>query len=212
MIARAILIMMCFSLSACAYRVTHSYKVPEPPAHSADNFYQPQMSQMSVQAYSYMLADELLASVHPRQLIGAVAVAGFVSEQSRADDLPAGHPHKALGKQLAASFIHELDKRGFDVVDYRVLSGIKMTAQGEQIWTNQVDELNPDVQARYLLSGTMTEHENGAVVNVRLLKAGKNQVVSTAQGFVPSNVFWSDEEVTLRDGFLVHKGERKRSF
>ncbi len=206
-------VVICAQLVAgCSYQMTHSYKTPEAPSHSANNFYQAQVSQLSVKAYAFMLADELLNGLSPNQVYGNIAVVGFVDQVSRKNMNASGTPLNHLGGQLEESFVFELNKRGFSVADYKLMSQIKVTEKGDTVWSRDASFLEGSIDARYFLSGTLTEHEKGAVVNVRLMKADGKKVLAAAQGFVPSNVFWSEDGVALRDGYLMHKGERRRTF
>jgi TolB-like protein len=199
-------------VTACTTNVSHSYKIPEAPAHSADNFYQPNVSKMSIKAYTYMLADELLVDVEPSMLSGNIAVTQFVCQSSRQIDLVSGDPLNQLGGQLEEGFVYELNKRGFSVVDFKMMDVIRMTEQGEEVWSRKSELLPRSIEARYVLSGTYSEHEKGAIVNVKLVNFNNKSVVAAAQGFVPANSFWADESVSLRDGFLTHKGEKRRVF
>jgi TolB-like protein len=199
-------------LNGCSYRLTHSYQVPSPPQHSADNYFTAHNSQLSIKAYTYMLADELLNQTSPDTLYKSIAVAGFVDQISRIDQLQSGSELKGLGMQLEAGFIYELSKRGYNVLDYKVRDAVQVTHQGDRIWSRDTDHLTDEIDAGFLLSGTLTEHEKGVVVNVRIVRFDNKKVIAAAQGYVPNSVFWSEQEVTLRDGYLMHKGERKRSY
>ncbi|AWB67532.1 hypothetical protein C2869_14265 [Saccharobesus litoralis] len=199
-------------LSACTFTNTHSYQMPKPPEHSAENYYAAPISELSVKAYTYMLADELLLNLSANKLAGKILVTNFVDQKTRLNNPESGHPLASLGGQLEEGFVYELTKRGFAVVDHKLMEQVKVNEQGDKIWSRNKSELKSRVDARYILSGTLTEHERGAVVNVKLIKFSEQQVVSAAQGFVPSNVFWTEDNIGLRDGFLHHKGERRRTY
>ncbi|MER2492036.1 FlgO family outer membrane protein [Catenovulum sediminis] len=199
-------------ISGCAYKASHSYMVPEAPSHSAKHYYQPEMSQLSVKAYTYMLADELLLSVNASQVYGNVAVTRFVAQDNRTDSIASGAPLKHLGGQLEEGFIYELQKRGFKVIDYKLTGHINVTGQGDLIWSRDTKELAEKVDVKYVLAGTMTPHQKGAIVNIRLMNMLNKQVVATAQGFMPENLFWAEQAISLQDGVLIHKGERPRVY
>lgn len=194
----------------CAYKSTHSYAVPEKMLQEIPQYYQPGVSQLSIKAYAFMLADELLLNVRPDNLYGNVAVTHFVDQANRDVIEGQGHPLKALGGQLEESFIYELQKRGYSVVDFKLTGNIQVGERADKIWSRDVNQLSTDVDVRYLLSGTLSMHQNGAVVNVRMMDSANKQVIASAQGFVPHNVFYSSQEIMTQDGMLIHKGERSR--
>ena len=207
------LVLLTQFVTACAYKTSHSYLVPEAPKNSDKHYYQPQVSALSIKAYSFMLADELLLNVDLDEIAGrSVAVTRFVEQDSRQDMNYSGKPLKHLGGQLEESFVYELNKRGYKVIDFKLAQNIKVTNQGDLIWSRNVDELNPVIEATYVVAGTLTPHQNGAVVNLRMVNMRNQKVMATAMGFVPSNLFWADEEVMSRDGILIHKGERPRVY
>ncbi|WP_440904083.1 FlgO family outer membrane protein [Catenovulum sp. SX2] len=197
-------------VSGCAYKSTHSYIVPEKMPQEVPQYYQPSVSQLSIKAYAFMLADELLLNVRPESLYGNVAVTHFVEQANRQIIDGQGHPLKALGGQLEESFIYELQKRGYSVVDFKLTGDIQVGQQADKIWSRDINKLNSHVDVRYLLSGTLSMHQNGAVVNVRMMDSSSKQVIASAQGFVPHNVFYSSQEIMTQDGMLIHKGERAR--
>ncbi|NTS75412.1 hypothetical protein HR060_00920 [Catenovulum sp. SM1970] len=211
-LAKIGMLILSTSLTACSVNSSHSYNTPETPAHSVNNYYQPQMSDLSIKAYTYMLADELLTQPNASSLSGRLAVTSFVNQQTRKSEYVEGDVLAQLGEQLEAGFIYELTKRGFTVTDFKLMPTIKVSEKGDQVWSRNVDELDRNLNAKYVLAGSISEHERGAIVNVRIIGLNDQQVITAAQGFIPDNVFWSDQNVTLKDGYLLHKGERRRAF
>ncbi|MDL1971352.1 MAG: hypothetical protein LWW94_10410, partial [Candidatus Desulfofervidaceae bacterium] len=93
-----------------------------------------------------------------------------------------------FGRLLSESLIHELQVRGFHVVDIRVASEIMVSPRGEIILTRNVSKLNPEVQIGYALVGTYAQTEDGVVVNLRLINLKNKLVISTAQTVIPLEV------------------------
>ncbi|MCU4676445.1 FlgO family outer membrane protein [Catenovulum sp. 2E275] len=205
------LITLMLAVMGCTTHSVNSYMVPQTPAGLNQNTSQPaQVSQLSIKAYSYMLADELLAPLAGKTLNGKIVVAQFVEQASRLTTQDSSQSLAGVGGQLAESFIYELNKRGYKVTDFKLRSSIQLNQQGESVWSHQLAELKQQVDAKYVVSGTLTPHENGAVVNVRMMEMANGSVLATAQGFLPDNLFWSSEKVTTRDGMLMHRGESNR--
>lgn len=200
-----------FMLFGCSVKTAHNYTVPKSPMGSDLYSYQPEVSQLSIKAYGFMLADELLTASQAQTIKHKViAVTRFVEQAERTDNPDNGAPLSDLGGQLEESFIYELNKRGFRVVDYKAMSQINMTDKGDLIWSRDLAKLDSGIDFEVVLSGTMTAHENGAIVNIRMLDIQNKQVVATAMGFIPSNVLWSQNQIMSREGILIHKGEHKR--
>jgi len=107
-----------------------------------------------------------------------VAVTTFV----KVDDLKSA---SIFGNVLSENLMHELQIRGFKVIDYKTMPTIKVGAKGDFIFSRSANELNKELGVNYILSGTLTEYPSGYMVNARMIDAGSRIVVSTAQIFVP---------------------------
>ena len=202
-------LMLGFVLSGCSTHTVNSYLMPESSGLTHET--KPsQMSHLSVKAYTYMLADELLQPLANQSLNGKVIVTQFVDEQTRQPTIASSAPLASLGGQLAEGFVYELNKRGYKVTDFKLRKSVEVNESGDFAWSRDLADLKNQVDAKYILAGTLTPHQNGAVVNVRLMEMNNGLVISTAQGFVPENLFWSKERVTTRDGVLMHKGETSK--
>ncbi|WAJ69436.1 FlgO family outer membrane protein [Catenovulum adriaticum] len=194
----------------CSTQTVNSYLVPDTPEAVKVPADTSNMSQLSVKAYSFMLADELLQPLAQHNLNGNMLVTRFVDQQSRTHVTDKSSPLADLGGQLEESFIYELQKRGYKVIDFKLRDSVLVQPEGDYIWSRDLADLKSKVDAKYVVSGTLTPHQNGAVVNIRMMNMKDGVVLATAQGFVPNNVFWSDEKVTTRNGILMHKGENNR--
>ncbi len=129
-----------------------------------------------------------------------VAVASFVNLK----DLESTN---WLGNQLAESFVHELQRHGLVVIDYKTTGHIRVTKQGDYVFSRDWQEL-PDRQIiDYVVSGTMVEQENGILVNARMIGIQSKVIVATAQSFIPTWVLGDEmshsEKVKMRDGMII---------
>ncbi|MCV2883084.1 FlgO family outer membrane protein [Aestuariibacter sp. AA17] len=123
-----------------------------------------------------------------QDLIGNMA---FVSQNT-----PIGVTHFALidsdlqktnvlGFQLAESFIHELHKFRIPVIDYKATDYIRVTPVGDFFLSRDFLELSNNEPINYILTGTMTRHQGGYLINARVLGLKNKAVVASAQMLVP---------------------------
>mgnify|MGYP000218169820 CR=1 FL=1 len=204
------LLILGSTVTACSTHSVNSYLMPETPDGLYKETRQTQVSQLSIKAHSYMLADELVASLAKHALTGKIIVTRFVEQDTRQASQDSAAPLAQLGGQLEESFVYELNKRGYKITDFKLRPDILVSEDGDYAWSRQLADLSARVDAKYIVSGTLTPHQNGAVVNVRMMEMANGLVLATAQGFLPNNLFWSEEKVTTRDGMLIHKGESDR--
>ncbi len=90
-----------------------------------------------------------------------------------------------LGNVIAENLIHEMQVRGFRVVDYKTMPNIKIGKDGDFIFSRIVKELKRKQKINYVLSGTYTKYRTGIAVNCRIIDIRTNVVKSTAQVFIP---------------------------
>lgn len=93
-----------------------------------------------------------------------------------------------LGHQMAQSFIHEFHKFRIPVVEFKNTQFIRVTEQGDFVLSRDFLELNNATPIQYVLTGTMTKHRGGFLINARLIGMKSNVVVASAQNFIPHYV------------------------
>lgn len=157
------------------------------------------------------LAYQMLASSSFVNAKTPVAVASFV-------DLKNIESTNWLGNQLAESFIHELQRHGLVIIDYKTTGHIRVTKTGDFVFSRDWKELPERQIIDYIVSGTMVEQKNGILVNARMIGIQSKVVVATAQSFIPSWVLGDDmshsEKVKMKDGMIIrdnamlHNNER----
>jgi TolB-like protein len=129
-----------------------------------------------------------------------IAVASFV-------DLKDLESTNWLGNQLSENFIHELQRHGMVVVDFKTTGHIRVTKDGDYAFTRDWKELPERQIIDYVVTGTMMEQENGVMINARMIGMQSRVVVATAQSFIPSWVIGEqinqDENVRMKDGLII---------
>lgn len=111
-----------------------------------------------------------------------VAVASFVLLDSNYQTTT------LLGQQLAESFMHEIHKFGIPVVDYKMTGKIKVTDQGDFVFSRDSTELESEIPAHYVFTGTLVATKRGYLVNARVLGMKSRAVIASAQALVPDIV------------------------
>lgn len=113
-----------------------------------------------------------------------------------------------LGYQIAESFMHELHKFRIPVLDFKATDYIRVTETGDFLLSRDFLELKHKVPMEYILTGTMTRHQGGYLVNARILGLESKAVVATAQMLVPHHVVDAllPMDENHMDGILLMQG------
>ena len=129
-----------------------------------------------------------------------VAVASFVN----LNDLESTN---WLGNQIAESFVHELQRHGLVVIDFKTTGHIRVTQEGDYVFSRDWKELPERQIIDYIVAGTMMEQEDGIIINARMIGIQSHVVVATAQSFIPMWVLGEEkshsENVKMKDGMLI---------
>lgn len=114
-----------------------------------------------------------------------------------------------LGYQLAESFVHELHKFRIPVIDYKATEYIRVTQEGDFFLSRDFLELSNKAPIEYILTGTMTKHQGGYLINARMLGLKSKAVVASAQMLVPFYVVDAllPSDQGMVDGVKLIQGE-----
>lgn len=114
-----------------------------------------------------------------------------------------------LGYQLSESFIHELHKFRIPVIDFKATEYIRVTDHGDFFLTRDFLELTERAPIQYILTGTMTKHQGGYLVNARILGLESKAVVASAQMLMPFYVVDAllPSEHDMVDGVKLTQGD-----
>lgn len=117
-----------------------------------------------------------------------------------------------LGRQMAESFLHELHKFHIPVIDFKATEYIRITQEGDFVLSRDYLELSSSLPIEYVLTGTMTKHQGGVLVNARILGMESRAVVASAQMLVPFYVVDAlipsdgSQKNGMRDGVKLSRG------
>ena len=116
-----------------------------------------------------------------------------------------------LGNQLSENFVHELQRHGLIVVDFKTTGHNRVTESGDYVFTRDWKELPERQIIDYVVTGTMTEQETGILVNARMIGMQSRVVVATAQTFIPNWVIGEkinpNQNVKMKDGMIIRNSE-----
>ena len=115
------------------------------------------------------------------------------------------HPLQFLGHQLSAGVKTELVQREFKVVEHKAASSVAIAKNASYFLSRDIKELANKSEAEYVIAGTYTEMEGGAMVNVEIVDVRTSMIVGAARDFFPNSLFWPANKVTTRNGKL-HRG------
>ncbi|SNY55860.1 hypothetical protein SAMN06297280_3000 [Arsukibacterium tuosuense] len=108
-----------------------------------------------------------------------VAVAGF------AELTPARNTLHPLGNDLAERFLQQLPRYGVTMVDHKLTGGLKLTADGDAVFSNRTGQITANQQIDYVLSGTVQHSQRGAMVNVRIMHLKNKTILASASQLIP---------------------------
>lgn len=129
--------------------------------------------------YAGQMSMQLLDTLNGFSPDARVAVASFVDLGS---DLQASN---VVGNQLAESFIHQMQQYGISMVDYKTSREIRVTSQGDFVFSRQHQHLDTLQIIDYVLSGTMLHTPNGILVNARVINFRSKVVAASSQQLIP---------------------------
>jgi len=129
-----------------------------------------------------------------------IGVASFVFVDSQLDKT------SILGQQISESFMHEIHQFGIPVVDYKVTDFVRVTNDGDFIFSRNVNELADRISIDYILSGTIVKHQGGYLINARIIGLESKAIVASAQGFIPNNVAEALTNFQQDSGVLLIQG------
>lgn len=97
-----------------------------------------------------------------------------------------------LGNQLAETFMHQLHRFGYQVVDTKLLDNVHITRMGDYVFSRKSKSRFNSEAAEYVLSGTMLYREKGVLVNARVMSLESKKVVATTSKMIPWYVLRSE--------------------
>ena len=137
---------------------------------------------LTVNDYVRNLVHELMALQHKLDSDSQLGVTDFSYVDSALDQ------GTVFSNHLSEAMIYDLHKFGVPVLDYKVTDYIRVTESGDFVLSRNFEELSDEVAIRYVVTGTLTTHQQGVLVNARLVQIDNKRVVSAARTFIPRHI------------------------
>ena len=107
-----------------------------------------------------------------------IAIASVVNLENFSD---AGN----FGNVISEALIHEMQTRGYKIVDFKTMSTIRVGQKGDFAFSRALEDLKKKQNINYVLTGTFTKYGDGVSINSRIIDLESNVVKSSAQAFAP---------------------------
>ncbi|USD64616.1 FlgO family outer membrane protein [Vibrio sp. SCSIO 43136] len=183
-------------LASCAFSPIYNGK----DTYSGSRFMLMDTPRHTMDFFVESLAEELIMSNTSVSARTPIAVTSFV-------DLQNMDTTNWLGNSVSEGFIHQFQRRGFKVVDFKTTGSIRVTQSGDFAFSRDWKELAQEQDVKYVLTGTMLRQEGGVLINARVVGMKSRVVVATAQGFLPEDRIGRDldtlNSVRTQDGVLI---------
>lgn len=153
------------------------YQLPSVMASAADN-----MPALTANEYSRALVHELMSGQRQLEEGGMIGVTDFAFVDTGLDQ------GSVLSNHMSEAMIYDLHKFGVPVLDYKATDFIRVTPTGDFALSRDFTELSGELPIRYVVTGTMTAHKQGVLVNARLIHISTKQVIAAARTFMPQPV------------------------
>jgi TolB-like protein len=94
-----------------------------------------------------------------------------------------------FGRQMSEAILHEVHQTGFSTLDVRTTDFVRMTEEGD-LFSQSRDyrDLSMAVVVTNVITGTLTRHRGGYLLNARAINVNSKVLLATAQIFVPYKV------------------------
>lgn len=139
-------------------------------------------SKVTINHYIQGMMHDLVANLDlskPGMIVGMTSFVYLDGPYDQAD---------LLGNQLSEGFMHEVHMFGLSVVDFKTTDYIRVTPQGDFVFSRDFMELREQQPIEFVLGGTLVQHQGGTLVNARIVSVASKKVLATAQGFLPQHV------------------------
>jgi TolB-like protein len=101
-----------------------------------------------------------------------------------------------LGNQISETLIHQLQKFGYGVVDFKTTQTIDVNSRGDFTFSRDIEKLSEDQMASHVLAGTLIYRRNGVAVNTRIINVHTKQIVASSRKLIPLYVL-NKEDIYL---------------
>ncbi len=188
-------------VACCFLFLTACDSTPNIPISAGQTKNISKQSERSVHSYSKELVVSMLNTMQPLNNETAVAIGTFLPSDSLTNQ-PLNSQAFGLANQLQESMQTLFSQVGANVVEFRTSQEIGIEPQQDVLLSRDIDKLSSRMEIDYFLTGTITEQQNGFMVNSKMIDFNSNRLVSAATLLIPRNSMWQDEKVIQRNGYI----------
>lgn len=190
------LLVLTLLLSGCT-TIERLAELQSPPVETGYEQYQPERAGASFHGHVEQLARQLLNTTNHFNigqpiLVGTFLPANTLSEETNESLSP-------FGIQIQESFVTFLTQAGLKVTEFKVQKQVIISDQADRFMSREVNSLENNITADYLLVGHYIQQENELVVNARIIDLSDKTVVAAATDYIPMNAMWSHDKVKLKN-------------
>lgn len=160
----------------------------------------------SVHYYTQRIANQLFRSRLALKPNAGIAVGTFTQIDSLLLNDTPNHPLRLLGLQLEEGLMTASIAQGLKVIEFKTRANLTIKSDQDLMLSRDVSKLRGSANIKYFLTGTLTEQENGVVVNARIINIENNQVLAAATDYVPIDTLWSSSKVKLQQNSIYRTG------
>ncbi|MDP2559903.1 FlgO family outer membrane protein [Psychrobium sp. 1_MG-2023] len=149
------------------------------------------------------IADNLIAMDTYQYREKASIVTTFVRLDSLRFKKMPYHGLELLGHQVAQGLTTKLVERGAIVAEHLAGTSVAVSKNASYFLSRDVKKLNGDIQAQYVISGTMSQMEQGIVFNIEVIDLDNQQIVSaTDKYFSIEQLIEQGQATKMKNGYI----------
>jgi len=146
------------------------------------------------------LAEQLEANLrdYPQSQLGVTrwVLAESLQQPEQGDSL------YELSHQLSEGIYAHLEERDVALVEFRAQNYISLSQAGALVLSRDADELNNEPNLDWVLVGTLSRKDGGAMVSLRVVDRRSQEVLAAANRYIPKHLYWPNKQAELVNGHL----------
>lgn len=107
-----------------------------------------------------------------------------------------------LSHQLSEGLYAHLKERNVPLIEFRSQHYVSLSQTGALALSRNADNLNDEPNLDWILVGTLSRKDGGAMVNLRVVDRRNQQVLAAANRYVPKHLYWPNKQAELVNGRL----------
>lgn len=152
------------------------------------------------------LVDDLVASENFDYQNKPILMTTFVWADTLTYKSSSTRQLKMLGHHVSEGVMTKLVQRGGHVIEYLTAKTVSVSKNASYFLTRDIAKIKSTANAHYIIAGTVTEVDNGAIVNVEVIELSTRRIVSASRQYFANDYLWREDKMTTtQHGFLYRK-------